>query len=104
MIYFNAFIFCGIVCLIGQIILDNTKLTPAHLNTGFVVLGVILSCMGIYDILITNFGVGATLPITNFGHVLFSSAFIGFKESGITGLITNLFCLSSGVLSVVFIF
>ena len=51
---FNSFIFCGLVCLIGQIILDNTKLTPGHITAMFVVIGAFLDIFGIYDKLILN--------------------------------------------------
>ena len=52
MIYFNAFLFCGIICLIGQIILDNTKLTPGHVTSLFVVIGAFLDTFSIYDLII----------------------------------------------------
>lgn len=102
MIYLNAFIFCGLVCAIGEIILENTKLTPGDLNTILVVSGVILSALGLYEIFIEWAGGGATMPITNFGHVVFEGAYTGFQEMGITGLLTGL--LSSGaILSVTII-
>ncbi|MEG2458052.1 MAG: SpoVA/SpoVAEb family sporulation membrane protein [Bacilli bacterium] len=98
MIYFYSFLICGIICAIGQIILENTKLTPGHLNTIFVIIGVILGFLGIYDNLITLSGTGATLPITNFGYVLFSGAYEGFKTSGILGLLKGILSSSSIVL------
>lgn len=103
MIYFNAFIFCGIVCLIGQIILENTKLTPGHLNTLFVVIGSILAGFGIYEKLIMWAGAGATVPITNFGQLLTSGAIEGFKEYGFIGLFTGLLTNASGGLCVTII-
>ena len=74
MIYFNAFIFCGIICLIGQIILDNTKLTPGHITAMFVVLGAFLDVFGIYDKFILWAGGRACVPITSFGHLLIHGA------------------------------
>ena len=71
MIYINAFIFAGFVCLLGQIILDNTKLTPGHVTTIFVVLGAFLDVFSIYDKFVLFAGGGALVPITSFGHYLF---------------------------------
>ena len=70
MIYLNSFIFCGLVCLIAQLILDNTKLTPGHITTIFVVVGAFLDVFGIYDKIILWAGGGANVPITSFGHLL----------------------------------
>lgn len=64
MIYINAFIFAGFVCLLGQIILDNTKLTPGHVTTIFVVLGAFLDVFSIYDKFVLFAGGGALVPIT----------------------------------------
>ena len=86
MIYFYSFLFCGFVCAISQYILEKSKLTPGHINTILVILGCILSGFGIYDKLISKFHAGATVPITNFGHLLVTGASLGFKESGVIGL------------------
>lgn len=96
MIYFRAFIFTGLVCLICQIILDNTKLTPGHITSGVTILGALLSFFGIYDKLITTFGAGATVLISNFGHSLYSSGLAGYMESGFLGIFSKLLC-SSGI-------
>ncbi len=101
--YINAFIFCGLVCLIGQIILENTKLTPGHLNTLFVVIGSVLSGFGLYQKFIYWAGAGATVPITNFGHLLTSGAVEGFKEFGFIGIFTGLMTNASGGLTVTII-
>lgn len=103
MIYINAFILCGFICGIGQIIIDNTNLTPGHLNTLLVVIGAVLSFFGIYEFLIFWGGAGATVPITNFGHLLFKGAYEGFMKDGITGLFTNFLSNSSGVLTITII-
>lgn len=102
MIYLNAFIFCGIVCLIGQIILDNTKLTPGHITSIFVVLGSILSFLGIYPKFIDYAGVAATIPITSFGNALYQACFSGFYKNGILGMFQNLLSTTSaGITSAV---
>lgn len=96
MIYLKAFLFAGLVCLICEIVLDNTKLTPGHITSGVTVIGSILSFLGIYDKIVECFGAGATVLISNFGHMLYSSGLAGYTESGILGLFSKLLC-SSGI-------
>jgi stage V sporulation protein AE len=104
MIYLNAFIFSGIVCLIGQIILDNTKLTPGHITTIFVCLGAFLDIFALYDKLILWAGGGALVPITSFGHLLIHGALEKATEFGVTGLMMGMFDLtSSGIISAIVI-
>ena len=96
MIYLNAFLFSGFVCLICQLILDNTKLTPGHITSGVTVIGAVLSYLGLYDKILANFGAGATVLISNFGHSLYSSGLVGYTESGFLGIFSKLLC-SSGI-------
>lgn len=103
MIYLNAFILCGVICAVGQLVLEYTKLTPAHINTILVIVGALLSCFGIYEILLDWAGAGASVPITNFGHVLFKGAYEGFLEDGMTGLLNGILSGSSGGLTVTII-
>ena len=91
----EAFVFSGFVCMIAQVILDNTKLTPGHIKSLFTVLGSILSFFGIYDKLVDCFGAGATILISNFGHMLYQGGLLGLKEDGFLGLFSNLLCSSS---------
>lgn len=106
MIYLNAFLFSAFVCAIGQLVLENTKLSSGDLNTSLVILGVFLSCIGVYDKILKFAGGGATILITNFGHSVFQSAFEGFQKSGIFGLLNGLLspclCLSVAVISAFF--
>lgn len=95
MIYLYAFLFCGSICLIGQIILDNTKLTPGHITSILVVVGALLSFFDIYPYFIEKAGMGASLPITSFGNGLFQGAYTGFREKGIIGIFSNMLVLSS---------
>ena len=74
MIYIYSFLFSGIICVIGQIILDNTKLTPGHVTALFVVIGAFLDIFGIYDCFIDIFGGGALVPIASFSHSLIHGA------------------------------
>jgi len=102
MIYFNAFIFCGLVCLIGQIILDNTKLTPGHITTIFVVVGAFLDTFNIYDKLVLWAGGGALVPITSFGHLLIHGAMDTVNNFGVMGLFMGMFDLtSSGIVAAI---
>ena len=88
MIYFNAFIFCGLVCLIGQIILDNTKLTPGHVTSIFVVVGAFLDIFSWYDKIVLWAGGGALVPITSFGHLLIHGALIVMSDFTSSGIIS----------------
>lgn len=98
----NSFIFCGLVCLIGQIILDNTKLTPGHITAMFVVIGAFLDTFGIYDKLILWAGGGACVPITSFGHLLIHGAMASASQYGIMGLMMGIFDLTaSGIASAI---
>ncbi|MCI9434217.1 MAG: stage V sporulation protein AE [Bacilli bacterium] len=104
MIYVNAFIFAGIVCLIGQMILDNTKLTPGHITALFVVIGAFLDLFNIYDKFVLWAGGGALVPITSFGHLLIHGALEKAAEFGFMGLAMGMFDLtSSGIISAIVI-
>jgi len=102
MIYLNAFLFAGIVCAIGQLILDNTKLTPGHITTIFVVVGAFLDTFSLYDKLILWAGGGALVPITSFGHLLIHGAMESASNYGIMGLVMGMFNLTaSGICSAI---
>lgn len=93
--YLSAFVFAGIACLLAQLILDNTKLTPGHVTSIFTVLGALLGFLGLYDKFIDFAGAGATTIISNFGYVLYKGAYLGFQEQGILGLFSGLFAAGS---------
>ena len=95
MIYLNAFLFAGIICAIGQIILDKTKLTPGHITVIFVVIGAFLDVFDIYDKIVLWAGGGALVPITSFGHMLTHGAIQGYQDDGIMGLFIGTFDLTS---------
>lgn len=94
--YLNAFLFAGTVCLICQVVLDNTLLTPGHITSSVTVIGAILSFLGIYDDIISKCGAGATILISNFGHMLYTAGMSGYEEAGFLGIFSKLLC-SSGV-------
>ena len=104
MIYLHAFIFSGVVALIGQLILDNTKLTPGHVTSIFVVLGAFLEIFSIYDKFIIYAGAGASVPITSFGHSLAHAALLAAKEEGIMGLFSGMFELTCSGITAAIIF
>jgi len=87
--YVNAFIIGGLICVIGQLLMDGTKLTPAHVLVLFVTSGVILTALGLYEPLVKFGGSGATIPLPGFGYALAKGAFKGVKESGLIGAFTG---------------
>ncbi len=99
MIYLNAFLVVGIISMIGQIILDNTKLTPGHITSIFVVTGALLSFLGIYDYLKEYSLVGSSIPITSFGNALYKAALEGFQDNGFIGMFNNLLSTTSAGIS-----
>lgn len=99
MTYVYAFLFCGLVCMLGQLILDNTKLTPGHVTSIFVVVGAALDVFGIYDKIVLYAGAGALLPITSFGHLLIHGAMETASDLGTMGLAFGVFNLTSAGIS-----
>lgn len=85
----KAFIVGGLICVIGQILIDKTKLTSARILVLFVTTGVILGGLGIYKYLIDFAGCGATVPLTGFGNLLAKGAISDVKDSGILGAFTG---------------
>jgi len=100
MIYLYAFLFCGTVCMISQLILDNTKLTPGHITSLFVVIGALLDIFGIYDKIVLYCGAGAIVPITSFGHLLIHGAMDLANDMGPIGLSLGIFNLTSAGISI----
>ena len=98
MTFIYAFVCCGTFCLLGQLLYDNTKLTPGHITSIFVVVGVLLDSFHIYDWLISYCQAGALLPITSFGHSLVHASLLKANEVGILGIFTGIFDrVSSGL-------
>lgn len=95
MIYLYAFLFSGFVCLIGQIILDNTKFTAGHITTLFTILGAFLSFIGVYPWLVNHVGGGANTLIMNFGHLLYQGAMQGYKAMGVMGIFAGMLTKAS---------
>lgn len=87
--YLRAFIVGGVICLIGQILLDTTKLTAARILVLFVTVGVILAGLGIYEPIVKWGGAGATVPLTGFGYALGKGAIEEVKKAGLLGAFTG---------------
>lgn len=104
MIYLNAFLLVGIICVIGQLIIDNTKLTNGHITSIFVVIGALLSFLGFYDYLTEYSFIGSKVPITSFGNLLYKACLEGYMENGILGMFTNLLTTTSAGISSAIIF
>lgn len=95
MTYLGAFLFCGFVCLVAQIIYDHTTLTPGHITCLFVCVGSFLDIFSIYDRFVEWFGAGALLPITSFGHSLMHGAMAKTSEYGLLGVAMGMFDLTA---------
>ena len=87
--YFWAFVTGGAICVVGQLFLDLTALTPARILTGYVVAGVVLSALGWYAPLAEFAGCGATVPLLGFGHLLAKGVRTALAEEGAIGILTG---------------
>mgnify|MGYP004716345875 CR=1 FL=1 len=85
MLILRCFVVGGLICVIGQILIDKTKMTPARILVSFVTIGVILGAFGIYKYIIDFAGCGATVPLTGFGANLAKGTLEAVKENGILG-------------------
>lgn len=89
MIFLKAYLVGGAICLIGQLLVDYTKLTPARILVTFVVLGVVLGGLGLYQPLVDWAGAGATVPLTGFGNTLVQGTKAAIREDGLLGVLTG---------------
>ena len=94
--YLKAFVVGGLICVVGQLLIDCTKLTPARILVGFVVAGVILGAVGLYGPLVEFAGAGATVPLTGFGYNLAKGVKEAVEESGLIGALTGGLTASAG--------
>ena len=86
---FKAFLIGGIFCLVGQILIDKTKLTPARILVSYVVAGVILGAIGVYKPIVDFAGAGASVPLTGFGYLLAKGVMEAVKQDGLIGVLTG---------------
>ena len=104
MIFFWAFVVGGLICVIGQLLIDVFKLTPAHTTSTLVVVGALLDGFDLYEPLIDFAGAGATVPITSFGNALVHGAMAEAERHGLVGVITGIFEVTSAGISSAIIF
>ncbi len=101
--YLKAFLLGGVLCVIGQILIDKTKLTPARILVLYVVAGVALGALGLYQPLVDWGGAGATVPLTGFGNTLAKGVKEAVQEDGILGAVTGgLKATAGGITAAVF--
>lgn len=94
--YVKAFLVGGLLCLIGQILIDKTKLTPARILVSYVVIGVLLGAVGLYQPLVEFAGAGASVPLTGFGNTLAKGVKEAVQKDGFLGIFTGGLKASAG--------
>lgn len=87
--YFWAFVVGGLICVIAQILIDKTRLTPAKILVGYVCIGVILTAIGVYEPLVEFAGCGATVPLSGFGYAIANGVKTEVLEKGLLGALTG---------------
>ena len=101
--YVKAFLFGGLLCLIGQILIDRTKLTPARILVAYVVVGVVLGAIGVYGPFAEFAGAGATVPLTGFGYTLSKGVKQAVMQDGFLGIFTGgLKAAAGGITAAIF--
>ena len=102
--YVWCFLCGGLLCLIGQVLIDLTKLTPARILTGYVVGGVLLHALGLYQPLVDWAGAGATVPLTGFGYSLAKGVTKAVEEQGLLGVLTGGLSATAGGIAAAVVF
>ena len=102
--FFYAFIIGGAICVVGQILMDTTKLTPARILVAFVTIGAALGAFGLYDKVIEIGGCGATVPLVGFGNSLAKGAIKAVNEKGLVGTFTGGITATSGGITASIVF
>ena len=102
--YLWCFLCGGLLCAVGQVLIDLTKLTPARILTGYVVAGVILQAVGLYQPLVDWAGAGATVPLTGFGYSLAKGVAKAVGEQGLLGVITGGLTATAGGIAAAVVF
>ncbi|MBE5038300.1 stage V sporulation protein AE [Subdoligranulum sp. DSM 109015] len=104
MSYVWTFLVGGAICVIGQLLIDYTALTPARILTGYVVAGVVLSAVGLYDPLVEFAGAGASVPLLGFGHLLAQGVVSAVDEIGLPGIFTGGLTAAAGGIAASLVF
>ena len=102
--YLWCFLCGGLLCAVGQVLIDLTKLTPARILTGYVVAGVILQAVGLYPPLVDWAGAGATVPLTGFGYSLAKGVAKAVGEQGLLGVLTGGLTATAGGIAAAVVF
>ena len=102
--YLRAFFVGGIFCVIAQILIDRTKLTPARILVTYVVAGVVLGGMGIYEPIVDFAGAGATVPLTGFGYLIAKGVKEAVQEEGLLGALTGGLRAAAGGIAAALVF
>ncbi len=102
--YLNAFLCGGLLCAIGQILIDKTNLTPARILTAYVVSGVLLTALGLYEPIVQWGGAGATVPLTGFGYCLANGVKKAVAENGLIGALTGGLTATAGGIAAAVVF
>ncbi|MBA4543084.1 MULTISPECIES: stage V sporulation protein AE [Thermoactinomyces] len=102
--FWAAFLVGGLICVVGQLLIDGTNMTPAHALSLLVVAGAVLDGLGLYEPLIQFAGAGATVPITSFGNALVHGALMEAKKHGLIGVLSGIFEITSAGISAAIIF
>ena len=102
--YLKAFLVGGALCIIGQLLIDKTKLTPARILVSYVVIGVLLGAVGVYQKLIDFAGAGASVPLTGFGSLLAKGVKEGVQEKSFLGIFTGGLSAAAGGIGAAIVF
>ena len=102
--YLKAFLVGGLICAIGQVLIDRTKLTPARILTAFVVAGVALGGLGLYEPVAEFAGAGASVPLTGFGYLLAKGVREAVNEKGFLGVFTGGLTACAGGIAAAMVF
>lgn len=102
--YVFCFLCSGVLCAIGQLLIDLTQLTPARILTGYVVAGVVLQAIGVYQPIVDWAGCGATVPLTGFGYSLAKGVEKAVAEKGLLGVLTGGLSATAGGIAAAVVF
>lgn len=102
--YLHAFLCGGVLCAVGQLLIDKTQLTPARILTGYVVAGVLLQAVGVYQAVADWGGAGATVPLTGFGYALAKGVEKAVAQQGLLGALTGGLTAASGGIAAAVVF
>lgn len=102
--YIKAFVVGGLICVVGQLLMDGTKMTPAHVLVSFVTSGVVLTAIGIYEPIVNFGGAGATVPLPGFGYALAKGAVEAVNKSGLVGVFTGGVTATAGGVAAAIVF